>query len=79
MSTTYASTAERLLSEAQATLNEHATGIDGRCLACDVPGPCPHRESAVRVFSRYCRMPRRRPGATRPELTGMPTGSWFRR
>jgi hypothetical protein len=71
-------TAERLLCEAQSTLDMHASGIDGRCLTCDVPGPCPHRESAVVTFSRYLRLPRRRPGATRPDLTGTPTDSWFR-
>ncbi len=73
------STAERLLSEAQATLNEHATGIDGRCPACGVPGPCPHREYAVATFSRYCRLPRRAPGASRPELAGIGSPvQWFR-
>jgi hypothetical protein len=69
--TTYAS-AERLLSEAQATLHLHASGLDGRCLACGVPGPCPHRESAVAMFSRYHR---RGPGLAG---TGSPV-QWLRR
>jgi hypothetical protein len=77
--TYYASTAERLLAEAQATLDRHCTGLDGRCLACGILGPCPRRESAVVTFSRYCRMPRRRPGASRPELAGMGSPvQWFR-
>jgi hypothetical protein len=70
--TYYASTAERLFAEAQATLDRHASGLDGRCLACGVPGSCPHRESAVAMFSRYHR--------TGSELAG--TGSpvqWLRR
>jgi hypothetical protein len=78
--TYYASTAERLLSEAQATLDRHSTGLDGHCLACGTPGTCPRRESAVAAFSRYCRLPRRTPGATRPEVAGMGSPvQWFRR
>ncbi len=77
--TYYGGTAERLLSEAQATLDRHASGLDGRCVACGTSGPCPHREHAVVTYSRYLRLPRRRPGATRPELAGISTGSWFRR
>src|SRR6266511_2372505 len=61
------------------TLDSHASGLDGRCVACGTSGPCPHREHAVVTYSRYLRLPRRRPGATRPELAGISTGSWFRR
>ena len=38
--TYYAVSAEQLLIEAQAVLDEHVTSSgSGRCLACDSPGP----------------------------------------
>jgi hypothetical protein len=65
----YATSAERLLSEAQTTLDEHVTSsVTGRCRACNSRGPCWRRESAVEIFSRSLRLPARRPGASRPEL-----------
>jgi hypothetical protein len=67
--TYYAMSAEQLLSRAQATLDEHVTSsATGRCLACDSPGPCWRRESAVAIFSQSLRLPVRQPGASRPEL-----------
>lgn len=67
----YRKSADHLLSEAQATLDEHVTSsATGRCLACDSMGPCWRRESAVAIFSRTLRLPARRPGATRPGLVG---------
>ncbi len=69
MTTYYAGTAEQQLAEAQRLLDTHITAsADGRCLACGVPGPCYKRENAVVIFSRTLRLPRRQPGATRPEL-----------
>lgn len=69
--TYYAVSAEQLLSQAQTTLDEHVTSsATGRCLACDSPGPCWRRESAVVIFSRSLRLPVRQPGASRPELVG---------
>jgi hypothetical protein len=66
--TYYAMTAERQLAEAQVMLDTHVTSsADGRCVECGVPGPCPGREVAVVVFSRTLRLPRRQPGATRPD------------
>jgi hypothetical protein len=72
--------AEERLAEAQRVLDEHVTSsVDGLCLRCRTPGPCPRRETAVVTFSRYLRMPARRPGATRPHLIGIHGrgGSWF--
>jgi hypothetical protein len=69
--TYYAMTADEQLTDAQQTLDTHTTSsVNGRCLRCDTPGPCPKRENAVMIFSRTLRLPRRRPGATRPELVG---------
>ena len=54
---------------AQAVLDQHViSSADGRCLACQLPGPCPQREAAARAFAASLRLPRRSPGATRPEL-----------
>lgn len=54
---------------AQDALERHAvSSADGRCLRCGTLGPCPANEHAVRVFSLSLRLPRRSPGATRPEL-----------
>lgn len=69
--TYYAMTAEQQLADAQRTLDTHITSSStGRCLACDIPGPCHQRENAVVTFSRTLRLPHREPGATRPELVG---------
>jgi hypothetical protein len=63
--------AEQQLAIAQEVLDQHATSsTDGLCLQCRVPGPCFRRETAVAVFSRFYRLPRRQPGSTRPELIG---------
>lgn len=72
--TYYAMTADEQLAEAQRTLDTHATSsANGRCIKCGTPGPCYKRETAVVIFSRTYRLPRRRPGATRPELIGART------
>src|SRR3712207_6549431 len=56
---------------AQVMLERHAvSSADGLCLACGVPGPCPERDAASAVFRLSLRLPRRVPGATRPELVG---------
>jgi hypothetical protein len=69
--TYYAATADQRLAEAQRTLDTHITSsATGHCLACGILGPCWRRENAVVVFSRTLRLPRRQPGATRPELVG---------
>jgi hypothetical protein len=59
------------LAAAQEALNRHATsGANGRCVTCDLPGPCFRRETALALFSRFTRMPTRTPGQARPELIG---------
>jgi hypothetical protein len=68
--TTY-DNAARLLAEAQEVLDRHATSsATGLCVLCGHSGPCPRRETAAVIFSRYHRLPRRLPGASRPELNG---------
>lgn len=66
--TTY-SAAEQL-EQAQTVIDLHVTATDGRCRACGAWGPCYRRETAVKLFSRFLRLPRRVPGASRPELVG---------
>jgi len=69
--TYYAGTADEQLTAAQRVLDTHITSsATGRCLACGTLGPCWRRETAVSIFSRTLRLPRRQPGATRPELIG---------
>jgi hypothetical protein len=59
------------LAVAQEALDRRTTSsATGLCLECGVPGPCAHRETAVKVFSRCLRLPRRIPGLSRPELIG---------
>jgi hypothetical protein len=63
--------AEHQLAEAQAVLNLHSTSsATGLCQVCGVPGPCFRRESAISIFSRYLRLPRRVPGLSKPDLIG---------
>jgi hypothetical protein len=71
MSVYYGTSADEQLAQAQHTLDTHITSsATGRCLACGSLGPCYKRENAVVIFSRTLRLPRRTPGATRPELVG---------
>lgn len=59
------------IDRAQEALERHAvSSADGLCLACQIPGPCAHHEQAATVFAFALRLPRRVPGATRPELPG---------
>ena len=66
---------------AQAQLNRHALTLNGSlCTPCEVEGPCAERRAALRTLASYSRLPRRRPGASRPERMSMrSTGgaSWF--
>ena len=60
--TYYAMTADEQLAEAQHTLDTHITSsATGRAIG---------GETAVVIFSRSLLLPRRQPGATRPELVG---------
>ncbi|NJC63079.1 hypothetical protein HC028_00890 [Planosporangium flavigriseum] len=73
-------TADAQLAEAQRLLDAHVTSsADGCCVACGIPGPCPKRETAVVMFSRTLRLPRRKPGASRPEAIGRRSSpyTWF--
>jgi hypothetical protein len=74
----YSVSADRLEEEAQRTLDTHVTSADGQCLGCGGPAPCWRREWAVSVYSRSQRLPRRRPGASQPELIRAGSAvSWF--
>ncbi|MFI7646701.1 hypothetical protein ACIBTZ_11555 [Micromonospora sp. NPDC049460] len=75
--TTYLSGAVRdQLRAAQAQLDWHTpSSADGRCVGCGEESPCPQRRAALRVFGRYGCLPRRWPGASRPELVDTPS-SW---
>jgi hypothetical protein len=66
MATTYHGGTQ--IEHAQATLDLHTVSSgDGLCTQCKVLGPCAPREAAAKLFTRSARLPRRRPGATRPE------------
>ncbi|MFI6162586.1 hypothetical protein ACIA59_21885 [Micromonospora haikouensis] len=65
------------IDHAQAALDRHAVSSgDGRCVACKVLGPCTENEAATKVFLLSARLPRRQPGATRPELIGAGRGGF---
>ena len=54
---------------AQRAFDEHvSSSVTGYCLRCHLIGPCPSNEQAAATFARHGRLPRRRPGATRPQL-----------
>ncbi|TDC38827.1 hypothetical protein E1166_17620 [Micromonospora sp. KC213] len=56
---------------AQDALQRHAvSSADGRCVSCGTLGPCREHERAMKVFKLSLRLPKRIPGATRPELIG---------
>lgn len=60
------------LRAAQVQLDQHTAGSGNtHCPACSGEDPCAIRRAALRVFGRYGCLPRRWPGATRPEtVTG---------
>jgi len=59
-----ASTVRDRVDEAQAMLDRHPAGVDGVCLYCGSDARC-GRPQALQTLTRYGRLPRRRPGATR--------------
>lgn len=64
-----ASTALQQLRAAQAALEQHIIASStGCCLHCGHDWPCAAATDATRTFTRYGQLPRRTPGATRPEL-----------
>jgi hypothetical protein len=61
----------RQVDDAQSTLDTHVVVLaTGLCLGCGEPGPCPERVRAELVFRHSLRLPRRTPGASRPEIVG---------
>jgi hypothetical protein len=68
--TYYAMGADDQLVEAQRTLDAHIVSSTGFCLTCGILGPCRPRVLAESIFHRSLRLPRRHPGAMRPELLG---------
>jgi hypothetical protein len=68
---TYTSTARRTIEQIQAVVDHHPiSSADGRCVVCEVEGPCWPRHDALRALAAWHQLPRRRPGATRPQLIG---------
>jgi hypothetical protein len=67
----YMSASRRTIDEIQSVVDLHAvSSADGRCVRCAVEGPCPARATALRELDHRDELPRRRAGATRPELIG---------
>jgi hypothetical protein len=67
----YVSSSRKPLEMIQATVGEHAiSSVDGRCVRCQVPGPCAQRKAALGELELWHQLPRRQAGATRPELIG---------
>jgi hypothetical protein len=66
--TYYAMAAGDQLAEAQRALDTHTVSSTGFCVTCQILGPCRPRELAESIFYRSLRLPRRHPGASRPEL-----------
>jgi hypothetical protein len=56
---------------AQAVIFGHPVGLNGRCLACLAEGPCEPKRAALADLASRGVLPRRWPGATRPELVGL--------
>ncbi len=68
------------LDYAQSQIDRHtAASGNGRCLTCGEEDPCSLRLVAAHVFTRYGQLPRRAPGASRPEQVGAskPWSGWL--
>jgi hypothetical protein len=60
-----------LLSHAQIAIEQHGLSLATcTCRACGAAFPCAEYEKAVDLFRRASSLPRRRPGASHPELLG---------
>jgi hypothetical protein len=60
------------VNEAQDVMAIHAVfASTEKCVVCGVTAPCDPRSNALRALRRYGLLPKRRPGATRPELIGL--------
>ena len=65
MTTIYlAASAWNRLDAAQADLDQHVAGTDGRCLRCQAIEPCTALTAAQAIFARYRQLPVRTPGRT---------------
>jgi hypothetical protein len=61
--------AQDQIQAAQLTIDAHVLdAATSRCQPCDRAWPCPPATQALATLNRYRQLPRRRPGATRPEL-----------
>jgi hypothetical protein len=68
----YTSDAPATPADAQRMVDAHPVSSgDGRCQECAVVGPCVARVVALSVLAQHRQLPRRRAGATRPELIGL--------
>jgi hypothetical protein len=66
-----ATSAFERLDQAQRLLDAHVMTLNtGACRLCGTLNSCGYRDAASAVFARYRRLPRRRPGASRPQLVG---------
>ena len=77
MSVYIGQTARRHVASAQQMLDVHVIGLMGRCLGCGEEAPCALHETAALAIRRYGSLPRRRPGASHPELVDVRPGGWF--
>jgi hypothetical protein len=67
--TVYSAAATRPLPDLLAVVDEHPVALNGVCIGCGTHG-CANRYGALHALAIGHHLPRRRPGATRPELVG---------
>lgn len=71
VSTTYASASRLPVEQLQSAVGDHMpVAATDRCGRCGVRSPCGPLAAALRLLAAAGLLPRRRPGATRPERTG---------
>jgi hypothetical protein len=59
------------LDQAQRLLDAHVLVLNtGACRLCGTMNSCGYRDAASSTFARYRALPRRRPGASQPQLVG---------
>jgi hypothetical protein len=67
----FATAAIHQLDQAQRLLDAHVMVLNsGTCRLCGTRNSCGYRDAASAIFARYRRLPRRRPGASQPEMVG---------
>jgi hypothetical protein len=65
----YTSSSKMSFESIQEIVDVHAiSSSNGRCVTCETKGPCGPRSDALEELARWHQLPRRRVGATRPEL-----------